>query len=78
MRIGATLKRIRKLSQECIKRTGGVYLFKMKDNSYLTKGKGYHKVQNLIDRGAELIGFYDKQPSIEDMKDDIGEEDECS
>ena len=73
MKIGATLKRIRKLSQECIKRTGGVYLFRMKNNTYLTKGKGYHKVQNLIDRGAELIGFYDKQPTITDMQNDIEE-----
>ena len=73
MKIGAALKRIRKLSQECIKRTGSVYLFRLKNDTYLAKGKGYHKVQNLIDRGAELIGYYDEKSTRADMLEDIQE-----
>ena len=69
-------RKVIKRIKEHIYKTGGAYVFKLMNGQYTIRSKTTKKVTNLIDRGAKLIGYYNKKATHEDIVEDILNEDE--
>ena len=71
MKLKTKTKKLVKRIKERIYMTGGAYVFKLMNGEYTIRSKGTSKVNNLLERGAELTGYYDKNATHKDIADDI-------